>query len=391
MPWMVSNVSEIRFAACHAVRSLHRPVAAVARQFQVSRKTLHKWLRLFDSLPAPAVAHLADRSRRPRRCPRRTAPDVEQAVLNVRSDFNWGPRKIHRFLLNKALEKQGPLPPTLRTVAYILQRHLGRQPPPAVAEPIRFERSLPNQLWQIDHKGPIEVERRKVMPLSILDDHSRYCLAFTPCLNLTMATAWDVLWGVFEQVGLPEAILADNSFRTHGGFTTDRLPGLSWFDARLVRLGIDPHHGRPYHPQTQGKVERFHASADRELLDFNARRDSLDHFCQDCERYRCVYNTLRPHEALGDLPPVSRFQPSPRSRPAQLPDVTYPAGSILRTVACSGDIRYHRYRILCGRGIAGQPVRIQERDREIAIYYCHKQIRCLSALSLNSRQPTIIL
>jgi transposase InsO family protein len=393
MPWKVSNMSEVRFAACHAVRSLRRPVAVVARQFGVSRKTLHKWLRLFDAKAQPSVADLADRSRRPRRCPRRTHEDLQQRILQVRQQYNWGPRKIYGFLLHQARHNQHPMPPAIRTVAYILQRHRGQEDndPATAPELIRFERSQPNQLWQIDHKGPVEVARSKVMPLSILDDHSRYCLAFTPCLNLTMATAWDVLWGIFEPAGLPEAILADNSFRAHGGFTTDRCPGLSWFDARLIRLGIDPHHGRPYHPQTQGKVERFHGSSNRELLNFNARRDCLEHFVQDCEHYRCIYNTIRPHEALADHPPVSRWQPSPRIRPAQLPDVTYPAGSILRKVSTSGDVRYQGYRILCGRGITGQLVRIEEHDHQIVVFYCHKSIRCLPSLSKNQRQPDIML
>jgi transposase InsO family protein len=391
MPWKVSNVSEIRFAACHAVRSLHRPVTFVASQFHVSRKTLYKWLRLFDDQNTPSPTDLSDRSRRPRHCPRQTAPDIEQRVLQVRDCYNWGPRKIHRLLLNQAQQHRGDPPPALRTVANILLRNHRIVPPTPAQELQRFERAAANELWQIDHKGPVEVQRRKVMPLSVLDDHSRYCLAFTPCLQLTMACAWDILWNLFDQVGLPQAVLCDNAFRACGGFTADRCPGLGWFDARLIRLGIHPAHGRPYHPQTQGKVERFHGSAVRELIDFNARRDSLGHFSQDCERYRHIYNTLRPHEALADQTPLSHWQPSPRIRPARLPDVTYPAGAVLRKVSTSGDARYQGYRILCGRGISGQLVRIEEREHEIAVFYCQKQIRCLQTISPTMRKPDIML
>jgi len=392
MPWKVSNVSEVRFAACHAVRSLHRPVSDVARQFHVSRKTLHKWLRLFDEQATPTAADLENRSRRPRHCPRQTRQAIEQRVLHVRDRYNWGPRKIHHFLLREAQRQnlQPPMP-AIRTIANILQRHHRVVPAAQTPELQRFERSAANELWQIDHKGPVEVERRKVMPLSVLDDHSRYCLAFAPCLNLTMACVWDVLWALFEQVGLPEAILADNGFRAHGGFTTDRCPGLGWFDARLIRLGIEPNHGRAYHPQTQGKVERFHGSAVREFINFNARRDCLRHFSQDCQRYRELYNTLRPHEALGDEPPVSRWRPSRRARPSLLPEASYPADAILRKVSHSGDIRFQGYRILCGRGIVGQAVRIEPREHEIAVFYCHKQIRSLPCLSRNQRQPDRML
>jgi len=393
MPWKVNNVSEVRFAACHAVRSLSQPVAAVAHAYNVSRKTLHKWLNLFDACTQPLAQDLQDRSRRPRRSPRRTPAAIEKQILNVRDRHNWGPRKIRHFLLQEAQRRRRAQPqlPTIRTIANILRRHHRIQPDTPTPELQRFERSGPNHLWQMDHKGSVEVQRRKVMPLSILDDHSRYCLSLTPCLDLTMNTAWDILWDLFGQVGLPHAILADNAFRAHGGFTTERCPGLGWLDARLIRLGIQPSHGRPYHPQTQGKVERFHGSVNRELIRFNVRRDCLEHFCEDCQRYRNTYNTLRPHEALGDLPPLSRWRPSDRPRPASLPEVTYPAGSVLRKVSTSGDIRYRGYRILCGRGITGQPVRVEERQNELVVFYCHKQIRSLPLLSRNQRQPDIML
>lgn len=393
MPWKVKNVSEVRFAACHAVRTLGQPVAAVARAYHVSRKTLHKWLRLFDGRARPVAEDLRDRSRRPHRSPRRTSPAMEKLVLDVRDGLNWGPRKIYNFLLQE-IERGRPIGPPLphmRTIANILRRHDRIQPDTAQPELQRFERARPNQLWQIDHKGSVEVQRRKVMPLSILDDHSRYCLRLTPCLDLTLDTVWGILWDLFGEVGLSDAILADNAFRAHGGFSVQRCPGLGWFDARLIRLGIRPLHGRPYHPQTQGKVERFHGSVNRELIQFNARRDCLEHFRQDCEQYRVTYNTLRPHEAVGDRPPVSRWRPSNRLRPNQLPPVTYPAGAVLRKVSTSGDIRYCGYRILCGRGITGQPVRVEESQNELAVFYGHKKIRSLPLLSRKQRNPSIML
>src|SRR5688500_15548212 len=131
---------------------------------------------------------------------------------------------------------------------------------------------------------------------------------------------------------------------------TARPAGISAFDARLVLLGIRPSHGRPYHPQTQGKVERLNGSSVRELIDFNARRDCREHFEADCRAWRGVYNTLRPHEALGDLPPVERWRPSPRPRPRELPEVAYGPGAVLRTVSCTGVISFNGRSILCGRG-----------------------------------------
>lgn len=367
MPWKVCPMRQLRLSAVHRVTDLHRPIAQVAREFSVSRKTLYKWLRRAADHPADP---LEDRSRRPAHCPGKTGPATESDILRLRDAHGWGPRKIHARLL-----AQNRSVPSITTVANVLTRNGRIAPtPPSTPRPQRFERSEPNQLWQIDHKGPIEVQRQKITPLSILDDHSRYALAFEPCLDKTMARVWEILWAVMGEAGMPQAILCDNAFGTTGR----RAPGLSWFDARLIRLGIHPAHGRPHHPQTQGKVERFHGSAQGEFIYFNARRDDLEHFTQDCRRWLNIYNLQRPHEALGDLPPITRWKPSDRKRPDTLPEVSYPAGATLRKVAAAGDITYRNCRILCGAGLIGQWVQVEERNNSIDIHYAWKRLRSIS-------------
>jgi transposase InsO family protein len=365
MPWEVSPVSEIRLAFVHHVLTLRRPVAAACRDFGVSRTTAYKWLARYRAGPAQA---LADRPRRPHHSPQQTPAVVEQAILEVRDRFGWGPRKIHAHLI-----AQGAALPSARTVAAVLRRpgRVGAAPPPP-DPPQRFERAAPNQLWQCDFKGRLEVGRRRVYPFTALDDHSRFLLALRPCLDQTMATAWAALWDAFGEFGLPDAVLCDNAF----GSPAD-APGVSWFEARLLRLGIRPVHGRPYHPQTQGKVERLHGTLQRELWP-RARRDSLDHFAADLDAWRtAVYNPVRPHEALGDVPPLARWRPSDRRRPAQLPAVEYPPGSVLRKVSTVGDVRWRRYRILAGRGLVGEYVRVEEADGEVLLHYAATEIRRL--------------
>ena len=366
MPWKVRPVPEIRFAFVHHVLTGGLSVAEACRRFSISRKTGYKWLQRHRESPKDP---LVDRSRRPARSPRRTAPEVEQSALEVRDRFGWGAAKIHAILQTQGLD-----PPCVRTITRILGRHNRiQQAPPTPTADQRFERPEPNQLWQIDFKGPIEVARRRLQPLSILDDHSRYLLALTPCGDLTMKTAWNVLWTVMGDAGMPLAILADNSF----GNTQKRRLGLGWFDAHLIRCGIRPIHGRPYHPQTQGKVERFHGTLERELWP-RVRRDRLDHFAEDLDYWRRhVYNTLRPHEALGQQPPVLHWTPSPRKRPKTLPPLQYPAGSILRKVFSPGLIHYRHCRIRVGAGLIGQFVRLEERHSDVAIYYAWKEVRCL--------------
>jgi transposase InsO family protein len=322
MPWKELSVSEQRLAMVHRVITLKHSVVAAAAEFGVSRKTVHKWLKRYRARERFA---LEDRSRRPHRSPAKTTDVVERAVVDVRGRLGWGARKIHATLVNQRVADL----PSARTVSSILSRRgcVGEDaaPEPAPAPPRPFERSRPNELWQLDHKGPIEVARTRICPLSVIDDHSRYCLCFARVADRTVRTTWDVLWGLFERFGLPDELLCDNAFAAP--------IGLSWFDAHLVRLDVRPAHGAPYHPQTQGKVERFHGTAQRELIDFDARRDTLEHFDADCARFRETYNTLRPHEALGDLPPVARWHASSRPRPPALPEVSYPPGALTRRVS----------------------------------------------------------
>jgi transposase InsO family protein len=361
----------------HCIRTLHRPIGQVAAEFGVSRKTACKWLAIYDADPA---APLVDRSRRPLHSPAQTDICCQQRVLQLRDRTNWGPRKIHAVLRREGVSGV----PSVRTLANILRRN-GRigcgASVPAPPSCQRFVRPAPNDLWQLDHKGPIHVARSKLIPFTVIDDHSRYLLAFEPLVDRTMARCWQVLWEIFAQAGMPQQILSDNAFGTMG---PEQPIGLSWFDARLIRLGITPLHGRRYHPQTQGKVERLHASAVRELIYFNARRDCAESFIRDCRRWRVLYNTQRPHEALDDQPPVSRWRPSPRQRPPTLPEAEgyYPAGATLRKVCLEGLVRYHGRRILVGRGIGGQLVRIDEDERELRIHYCWKRIRQLACEEL---------
>jgi transposase InsO family protein len=378
MPWEVQPVSEIRVAFVHEVRTLHTPVSQACQKFNISRKTGYKWLARYQQQPA---LPLTDRSRRPIRSPRRTEAALEQAILDVRERFHWGPQKIRAFLRD-----QGRQLPSDRTVANILKRHgcIAEESPAQPAPLQSFERAQPHELWQCDHKGPYEIAKQKVYTLSVLDDHSRFLVALKPCLDLTMRGAFDILWNAFGEFGLPESILCDNAFSsTHTAPKT-----VSWFDSQLIRLGIHPTHGRPYHPQTQGKVERFHGTLEQEVLPY-IRKDTLPHFTADLDQWRCdVYNPLRPHEALGDKPPLTRFRPSPRPRPSKLPEVVYPPGATLRRVSSAGVIQWTYYRIQTGAGLARQYVRVEDRGHEIAIFYAWKQIRLIPVNAL--REDTLL-
>jgi transposase-like protein len=372
MPWKELSMSESRAAFVSLVLSRTSSVAQACRQFGIARKTGYKWLRrAFDQPLLP----LADRSRRPLASPARTPADLEQAILQLRSQYGWGARKIHTLL-----RQQLRFTPSPRTITAVLHRHQQIMPRrPLEPSPRRFERNAANELWQVDFKGPLEFRRRKFQLFDVLDDHSRFALASELVDDKTMATAWAILWRLFGEVGLPETILCDNAFAATGN------TGLSWFDAQLIRLGIHPAHGRPYHPQTQGKIERWHGTLEAEAFP-RLPWDSPDHFEAELRRWRVeVYNALRPHEALGDVAPITRWRPSPRRRPDTLPSVDYPPGATLRKVMQKGEISWRSCEILAGAGITGQWVRVEERHGQVELWYAWKQIRSVPIDQIRKR------
>jgi transposase InsO family protein len=368
MPWKGAwTVSDLRLVFVQQVQTLGLPLAVVCRQYGISRKTAYKWVHRFR---AGGSAALQNRSRRPHRSPTRTSADLEERIVQTHQRFHWGAAKIHAYL--KAHQPPARLP-SITTVHAVLQRH---QQVPLPADPPapmhRFEHPCPNDLWQMDFKGPLEIQRSRIYPLSVLDDHSRYLLKLVGCPTIRYEPVWSLLWDLMGDVGLPRILLCDNYFNSRSGGCG---VGLSWFDSQLIRLGIRPAHGRPYHPQTQGKIERFHRTLEAELWP-DLDTSSLAAANQQFESWRTeVYNSLRPHEALAGQPPICRYQPSPRLRPARMPEVEYPSASLIRRVQPAGCISYRCCRILVGAGLAGQYVRLEEQNTVLQIFYADHALR----------------
>jgi transposase InsO family protein len=186
----------------------------------------------------------------------------------------------------------------------------------------RFERGIPNELWQMDFKGHFAlVDGRRCHPLTVLDDHSRFALLLEACADERRDSVQTALTAAFRRCGLPGTMLMDNG--PPWGYSQEN----SWtaLGLWLVRLGIRVIHGRAYHPQTQGKDERFHRTLKFELLrHFNFT--SLEHCQREFDRFRNRYNLERPHDALGLETPASRYRISPIPFPETLPPIEYPAG-----------------------------------------------------------------
>lgn len=252
---------------------------------------------------------------------------MEALVLAVRDAHPvWGARKIAR-----CLARDGHDVPAVSTVHVILRRH-GRIVAPAgtPGQPYRrFEKEAPNLLWQMDFKGHMPLgDGTSCHPLTMVDDHSRFALCLAACADEQGSTVRTHLETAFRRYGLPEAMFVDNG--GPWGFTTTE----PWtrLGVWLLKLGVAVIHSRPYHPQSRGKNERFHRTLKAEVFAFERFRDLAAVQCA-LDRWRVIYNLDRPHEALGQEVPASRYRPSERAMPDRLPQVDYDDHEIVRTVS----------------------------------------------------------
>ena len=342
-------------------------VSELCRRFGVERSTGHKWIKRYK---AEGRAGLADRSRRPQGCPSKTDAATEAEVLRIRAENNnaWGGRKIAWTMARSGW----PRVPAASTISDILRRHGKLNDRTQHPGPFgRFERAEPNELWQMDFKGHFPMAKGRCHPLTVLDDHSRYSLGIEACGNEQDLTVRDRLTTLFRRYGLPFAMLMDNGSPWGDSGSQPYTIFTTW----LMRLGIRVSHGRPYHPQTQGKDERFHRSLKAEVLDRNSYADLVA--CQHAfDRWRHIYNHERPHEALGLNTPGARYRPSPRVFCEQLPPITYGPGDIVRRVDSEGEISFRNRPIRIGKAFRKQPVALRPtaEDGIFDVHYCTLRI-----------------
>ncbi len=371
MPWQEASAMSLRSEFVQQASQDGANIRALCRRYGISPPTAYKWL----GRAAAGDHDLADRSRRPHHAPQRTAAAQEAPILALRDAHPvWGARKLRR-----RLERLGHTAlPAPSTIQAILGRNGRLDPSHPATQPTwqRFERSAPNALWQMDFKGhvPLAAGQGRCHPLTVLDDHSRFALGLAACADEQAPTVQTQLTTLFRRYGLPDAMLMDNGapWGDEGGqpFTI--------VTAWLIRLGVRVSHGRPRHPQTQGKDERFHRTLKAEVLGAPPFPD-LAHAQTRFDAWRTIYNLERPHQALGYAVPADRYRPSTRSFPETLLPIEYGPDDLVRRVFAPGRIALHGQQYRVGRAFVGQPVALrptQQPDR-YAVYFCHQRVTTL--------------
>jgi transposase InsO family protein len=318
MPWSETNrVNErLRFIATYLEAG--EPFSSLCERFGVSRKTGYKWVERYES---DGIASLEDRSRAPLSHPHAVSEQVVERILGVRKKHpRWGPRKLlvllQRHNPRLALPAASTVGEILRKNGLIKRRRRIRRSSP-YGDRLRDYKS-PNAVWCADFKGHFPVAEERCHPLTVSDGCSRYLIVCRALHRPLFQPARKVFESAFREFGLPDAIRTDNG----APFSTLAPGGLSRLAVWWIRLGIRPERIQPGRPEQNGRHERMHSTLKAETAkpprsSFRAQQRAFD-------RFREEYNEVRPHEALDQEVPASRYRPSPRPYPRQLPQLVYP-------------------------------------------------------------------
>jgi transposase InsO family protein len=342
-------------------------LSRLCAEFGISRPTGYVWLKRYRE---QGVAGIEEHSRRPQHSPRQTALPVELRIAQLRQQRpDWGARKLQQLLRG-----EGIVLPVI-TVHRVLLRH-GLVRPDDRRSPAwqRFQRAAPNELWQMDFKSPKGCQQ-PVGPLSVIDDPSRFVIALEKTGSTCTEAVQQRLERAFLACGLPEAMLMD-----HGTpwWNAQAPSGWTKLQVWLMKQGITCLFSGIRHPQTQGKVERFHLALEmarrRRLRESEMDQEWLDQF-------RYEYNYLRPHEALGMQTPSTRWVPSPRRYDPHPPPWCYPEDAEVRQLGSQGQLKLDGQRWEISKALAGERVRLVRIPNRILVYYCNSLLKEFDVLA----------
>ena len=368
------DVDEQRMRFVVRASRREKSMRELCAESEISRPTGYTWLRRYE---AGGLAGVVEQSRRPHHSPGRTAADIEQRVVELRQKRpDWGARKLHWLL-----EKEGLALPVITIQRILLRNGLVRPQDRYRTAVQRFSRSAPNQLWQMDFKGPVGWQA-PLGPLSILDDHSRYAITLHGTWSSKADLVKERLEEAFQRCGVPEEMLMD-----HGTpwWNMKAATGWTWLTVWMMKQGIQLHFSGYRHPQTQGKVERFHGS-----LQAATQRRGWP-WGEDRQRwldeFRYEYNHVRPHEALGMKTPATVWNKSARKYQPPTPAWEYERGAEVRKLADQGQLHLSGQRWEISRALAGEWVQLVRLEGRILVYYCRSLVR---ELDLTHQRSTAV-
>ena len=360
MPWTETSPMDERLRFIHDHRDGYYEMTELCERYGVSRKTGYKWLARFEE---DGKRGLTDRSRAPHSCPHKIPVAVAELLCAGRRKHpDWGPEKLIGWLEPKHSDITWPAPSTVsdlfvREGLVTHRRRRRRHRHPGVVAPVTH---APNDLWTTDFKGHFKTrDGIYCYPLTIADQHSRYLLT---CKGL-LSTKGDGVRRSFERTfaeyGLPRAMRTDNGVP----FATTGIHGLSQLNVWWMRLGIQHQRIRPASPQENGVHERMHRTMKRRAC--RPPRATCAAQQRTFNAFRTEFNDERPHEALGNRTPTSRYHASPREYTGVLPPQEYPGHFLVKKITTGGTFRFQRRLLFIANALTAHRIGLEEVDTGI--------------------------
>lgn len=366
MPWSESTPVDQRQQFVADALSDRYTMSELCARYGVSRRIGYKWVARFRE---EGRRGLVDRSRAPHHCPHAIRPELADMICTLREEHPfWGARKLLAVLKRRHPRVRSW--PAASTTADLLARrglvlkrrtrrksiHPGVVPPTTAAA---------NDLWTADFKGQFRTgDGRYCYPLTIADQHTRFLLTCHGLLSTETVTAKPIFERAFQEYGLPAAIRTDNGVP----FATQALHGMSYLNVWWMRLGIQHQRIHPGRPQQNGAHERMHRTLKRQAV--KPVQPNCTRQQRVFDTFRAEYNTERPHEALDQETPASRYTPSPRAYHRRLAPIEYPGHFLVKKVTTAGTFRFQHRLIYLANALVDQPIGLEETDDGIwAIYF----------------------
>ncbi len=363
MPWKEVGVKDQRISLVARALGGKETMKDLCQEYGISRPTGYLWVKRFQE--AGSFQALEEKSRRPHRSPNRTAEKLEQKVVQARKQHGWGAPKLKVILGQRVDLSESTIHRILKRKG-LVEKKVGQE-----AALGQFERSKPNQLWQMDFKGKY-VGEQDCHPLSILDDCSRFSLGVFALSATSYEQVSTSLQQVFSTYGVPEAMLMDHGVPWWGTATASGMTRLS---VDLMEQGIRLCFSGYCHPQTQGKVERFHSTLAQAVSHRGGPRKKLASWQKLFDEIREEYNHVRPHEALEMGVPARSYQASqqpynPKPAPWTYPDRMHPV-----QVRSNGTISWARRVHFVSMSLVGRVVGMEVLNNKLLICYRDTYIR----------------
>jgi transposase InsO family protein len=374
VPWEERTVEMNREEFVRRVLAGEKSKSALCREYRISRPTGEKWLKRNE-----LGEGFKDRSKAPFHTPNKINVETEELIIAARKkEPAIGATKIRKMLSNKGKTDL----PCISTVNAVLKRNnlITPEASQAATPYTRFEKEAPNIMWQADFKGHYAMrDGKRCHPLSIIDDHSRFCLCADAKPNEKREGVEESFRRIFKEYGMPEILLCDNG----NPWGTSQSTGYTLFELWLMELGILTVHIRPRHPQTQGKTEKFNRSFKDERLKFYVPSDLQDADRQRTE-YRSFYNNERPHFALDLDVPASHYQPSKREFPIKIKDWEYGSEYETRKIKSTGFLTYGGQGYFLSEAFGGKMIAIKPSSKEGFLNIYYRQFR-IARIDLKER------